>query len=91
MQNSNLKQQKFTGAEKRQQALRTNPYEILDKINSFNTHKLQNQNPRLGFKKPGLTPMGYSQRAIFDKVENGSYRSGQKTAANSRPSEAEYF
>lgn len=35
--------------------------------------------------------MGYSQRAIFDKVESGSYRSGQKTAANSRPSEAEYF
>jgi hypothetical protein len=52
-------------------APKSNPYEILDKINSYNNqNRIQNQNSRLGYKKPGLTSMGYSQRAIFDKDDS---------------------
>jgi len=64
-----------------------NPFEILDKINSYNTNnKFPSSHMNRGFKKPGFTPMGYSQRAMYDKNARNTYGNLKYSKNKRKPS-----
>ena len=64
----NLQPQNSLYYKKTQQNAKKNPFEILDKVNSYSkNNKFNSGNINRTFRKPGVSNMGYSQRATFDR------------------------